>query len=99
MRISLHVLSQLVLKYAYVLDVLIHQFVHMEFSDGTLLNFLQNNFFNKLDLTSFKFSAIKWFFKSLEESAKCHQKIPCGQIDESKCLAYRYILKPVVKVL
>ena len=30
------VLSQLVLKYAYTLEVLIHQFVHMEFSDGTL---------------------------------------------------------------
>ena len=41
MRTSLHVLSQLVLKYAYTLDVLIHQFVHiMEFSDGTLPIFL-----------------------------------------------------------
>ena len=42
MGISLHVLSQLVLKYGYTLDVLIHQFVHMEFSDSTLpivLNF------------------------------------------------------------
>ena len=64
---------KLVLKYAYTLDVLIHQFVHMEFSDGTF-RLLKNNFFNELDLTSFKFSAIKWFFKSLEESAKCHQK-------------------------
>ena len=52
----------------------------------------------KLDLTSFKFAAIKWFFKSLEESAKCHQKILCGHTDESKCLAYRHILKTVVKV-
>ena len=98
MRISLHVLSQLVLKYAYRLDVLIHQFVYMEFSDGTL-PILKNNFFNELDLTSFKFSVIKWFFKSLEKSAKCHQTIPCGQTDESKCLVYRHILKPVVKVL
>ena len=41
-RISLHVLSQLVLKYAYMLDILIHQFVHVKFFDGTLsipLNF------------------------------------------------------------
>ena len=29
-----------VLKYAYTLDVLIHQFVHIEFSDGTLPIFL-----------------------------------------------------------
>ena len=38
-------------------------------------------------------------FQSLEESAKCRQKISCGQTDELKCLAYRHILKPVVKVL
>ena len=37
MRISLTVLSQLVLTYAYALDILIHQFVHMKFFDGTLL--------------------------------------------------------------
>ena len=30
-RISLTVLSQLCLKYAYMLDILIHQFVHIEF--------------------------------------------------------------------
>ena len=42
MRIFLHVLSQLDLKYAYALDILIHQFVHVEFFDCTLpilLNF------------------------------------------------------------
>ena len=42
MRISLPVLSELFLKYAYMLDVLIHQFVHLEFSVDTLpihLNF------------------------------------------------------------
>ena len=54
---------------------------------------------NELDFTSFKFSAIKWFFKSLEESAKCHQKFLCGHTDESKCLAYRHFLKAVVKVV
>ena len=38
----LEVLSQLFLKYAYTLDILIHQFVHIEFSVDTLpilLNF------------------------------------------------------------
>ena len=42
MIISLPLLSQLFLKYAYMVDVLIHQFTHMEFSNGTLpilLNF------------------------------------------------------------
>ena len=60
---------------------------------------MKNYFVNELDLTSFKFAAIKWFFKSLEESAKCCQKILCGHTDESKCLAYRHILKTVVKVV
>ena len=58
------------LKYACTLDILICQFVHMEFSDSTLLiilKLLKNNFFNELDLTSIEFSVIKWFFKSLEE--------------------------------
>ena len=42
MRISLPLLSQLFLKYAYTVDVLIHQFTHIEFSNETLwilLNF------------------------------------------------------------
>ena len=38
-------------------------------------------------------------FKSLEEAAKCRQKILCGHTDESKHLVYRYILKTVVKVV
>ena len=85
-----------------MLDILIQQIFHMEFSDGTLLillNFKKNNFVNEIDLTSFKFTAIIRFFKSLQESAKCKQKIPCGQTDESKHLAYRHILETVVKVL
>ena len=67
------------------------------FADSSKL--LKNYFVNELDLTSFKFAAIKWFFKSLGESAKCCQKILCGHTDESKCLAYRHILKTVVKVV
>ena len=42
MRISLKVLLQLFLKYAYTLDILIHQFVRIEFSVDALpilLNF------------------------------------------------------------
>ena len=42
MRISLAVLSELFLNYGKTLDISIHQFVHMEFSDGILsilLNF------------------------------------------------------------
>ena len=42
-----NVLSQLFLKYAYTLDILIHQSVHMKFSDGTLpilLNFWKTIF-------------------------------------------------------
>ena len=64
-RISLPLLSQLFLKYACMLDILIPHFLHMEFSDNTfliLLNFWNFFFFNELDLTSFKSSAIKWFF-------------------------------------
>ena len=33
-----------------------------------------------------------------QKLAKCRQKIPCGQTDESKRPVYRLILKPVVKV-
>ena len=34
--ISLKVLLQLILKYAYTIDILIHQFDHIEFFYGTL---------------------------------------------------------------
>ena len=44
-------------------------------------------------------SLTEWFFKSLEESAKCRQENLCGQTVESKPLAYRHILKTVVKVV
>ena len=37
--ISLKVLLQPILKYAYTLDVLIHQFDHTEYFDSTLLIF------------------------------------------------------------
>ena len=82
-----------------MLDVLIHQYVHTKFSNDTSSKLLKNHFVNKLDLTSFKFVAIKWFFKSLAESAKCCQEILCEHTDESKCLVYRHILKTVVKVV
>ena len=74
-----------------------HKIFWWHFANSSKL--LKNHFVNELDLTSFKFAAIKWFFKSLEESAKCHQKILRGHTDESKCLAYGHILKTVVKVM
>ena len=74
-----------------------HKIFSWHFANSSKL--LKNNFVNELDLTSFKFAAIQWFFKSLEESEKCHQKILCGHTDESKCLANKHILKTVVKVV
>ena len=74
-----------------------HNIFWRYFSDSSKL--LKNYFINELDLTSFKCAAIKWFFKSLEELAKYHQKILCGYTNESKCLAYRHISKTVVKVV
>ena len=74
-----------------------HKIFSWHFANSSKL--LENNFVNELDLTSFKFAAIKWFFKSLEELAKCHQKILCGHTDESKHLAHKHILKTVVKVV
>ena len=76
MRISLHVLSQLFFKiclYTRHFDssVCSHALFSWHFANSSKL--LKNNFFNELDLTSFKFSAIKWFFKSLEKLAKCHK--------------------------
>ena len=92
----------MVLKYVYMLDILIQQFVHMKFFDGTFANsskLLKKHLITE-NLNEVKSSSLKkLFFKSLEKSAKCCQKIPCGQTDESKCLAHRHILKPVVKVL
>ena len=74
-----------------------HKIFWQHFANSSKL--LKNHFVNELDLTSIKFAAIKWFFKSLEELAKCCQKILCGHTDESKHLAYRHILKTVVKVV
>ena len=101
MRISLTELSQLVLKYAYTLDILIHQFVHKKYLNDTLLIFL--NFWKTIwsQKTWMKLNQVHWkklFFKSLEKLTKCCQKIPCGQTDESKHLVHRHILKPVAKV-
>ena len=39
------------------------------------------------------------FSQSFEELAKCSQNMSCGQCEVSKCLAYRHILKSVVKKL
>ena len=39
------------------------------------------------------------FSQSFEELAKCSENMSCGQCEVSKCLAYRHILKSVVKKL
>ena len=49
--------------------------------------------------TSFKFSAIKLFSQSFGELTRCSQNMPCGQCEVSKRLAYRHILKSIVKKL
>ena len=58
---SYSVLSQLILPYAFWLDVLIHHTVYMKYFDYTLpilQNFEKKNCVKKLDLTSFKFSKL-----------------------------------------
>ena len=49
--------------------------------------------------TSFKFSAIKLFSQSFGDLTRCSQNLSCGQCEVSKCLAYRHILKSLVKKL
>ena len=73
--ISLKVLLQLFLKYAYMLDIFICQFDSVEFSDGSLpifQNILKNYFVNQVHCN-------QMVFKRLAESAMCQQKILCGQ--------------------
>ena len=67
---------------------------HFANSSKLLKNYLIAENLNEVKSSSLK----KLFFKSLEKLAKSSQKIPCGQTDESKSLAYRHILKLVVKV-
>ena len=96
---SLPVSSQLILKYAYALDILIPHNVHMTYFDYTL-PILQN--FEKTKCangTSFKFSAFKLFSQSFGELTRCSQNMSCGQCEVSKCLAYRHILKSIVRKL
>ena len=46
-----------------------------------------------------KFIGTFCFLKSFEELAKCSQNMSCGQCEVSKRLAYRHILKSIVKKL
>ena len=58
--ISLPLLSQLFLKYAYTLDILIYQYVHTILSDGTLpilLNFWKTIW---LQQTWMKLNQVHW---------------------------------------
>ena len=92
---SLHVYSQLILKYAYTLDILIPHIVHMTYFDYTL-SILQNN------VIAENFNEVHWhilFSQSFEELAKCGQNMLCGQCEVSKHLTYRHILKSIMKKL
>ena len=96
---SLPVSSQLILKYAYMLDILIPHIVHMTYFDYTFANY-SKLWENKMcQWTSFKFSAIKLFSQCFGELTRCTQNMSCGQCEVSKHLAYRYILKSIVKKL
>ena len=86
----------------------LEKYKNLNFSSTTfttvfIICLYENGFENHLiaaSLNEDKSSSLtKWFFKSLEELAKCHKKILCGHTDDSKCLAYRHILKTVVKVV
>ena len=60
MIISLPLLSQLYLKYAYMVDILIDHFTHMEFSNYTLqilLNFWKTIWLQK---TWMKLNKVHW---------------------------------------
>ena len=54
---------------------------------------------NQFERASIKLIWHILFSRSFEELAKCSQDVPCGQCDVSKHLAYRYILKSIVKKL
>ena len=78
-----------------MLDILITHIFHMTYFDYTL-SILQNN------LIAENLNEIHWhilFSPSFEELAKCSQNISCGQCEVSKHLAYRHILKSIVKKL
>ena len=85
-----------------MLDILIHHIVHLTFFDYTL-PVLQN--FEKtiwVQKTWIKFNQVFWhklFSQSSEELAKYSQNMSDGQCDVSKRLAYRHILKSIVKEL
>ena len=87
--------SQLILKYAYTLDILITHIFHMTYFDYTL-SILQNNLIAE-NLNEVHLHIL--FSPSFEELAKCSQNISCGQCEVSKHLAYRHILKSIVKKL
>ena len=84
MLFSYLVPSQLILKHANTLDILIHQIVYMEHFDNILQNFEKLFGCRKLELSSIKFFDKNCILKVLEN-------IPCEQFDVSGCLVYRHI--------
>ena len=99
--ISLPLLLQLFLRYTYVLDISIHQYVCTIFSDGTLPILL--NLWKPFDGSKLEWSYIKFIdkmvFQKFRKLAKWRQKILCSHTDESKHLAFRHILKTIEKVM
>ena len=75
------------LKYAYILHILINQFVNMKFF---WWHFADSSKLLKNHLIAENLNEVHWknCFQKFRKSAKCHQKIPRGQTDGSKCLAY-----------
>ena len=98
MLFSYLVPSQLILKCANTLDILIHQIVYMEYFADTLL-ILQN--FEKpiwMQKTWMKFNQLFWqklFFQSFGELAKCHQNMLYEQSDVSEYLECGHILTSI----
>ena len=81
-----------------MLDVLIPHIVHLTYFDYTL-PILQNFEKTKCANELHSISAIKLFSQSFGELSRCSQNMSCGQCEVSKCLAYRHILKSIVKKL
>ena len=75
-----------------MLDILIPHIVHMTYFDYTL-SILQN--FEKNNLITENLNEFHGTFGA----TKCSQNMLCGQCEVSKCLAYRLILKSIVKKL
>ena len=100
--ISRTLLSQLFLKYACTVDVMIHQYVHTKFSNSTLLillNFLKTILSMNLIQLHSRFLQSNVFSKVWKNRKSAIRRFCVEHTDESKRPPYRHILKTVVKVV